>query len=74
MQTTTITNKFTGYNKTVRTEGLPSVSTLKKHLRASKARACKSVTRILTHVDETGAGDEVEVTKFGEILINGRRA
>lgn len=51
MQTTTITNQFTGYCKTIRTEGLPAVSTLKKHMRASKASDCKSYTRILTNVD-----------------------
>ena len=70
---TTVTNKFTGYSKTIRTNGLPAVATIQKHLRASKARDCKSVTRVLTNVDETGAGDEISVYD-GEIYVNGVRA
>lgn len=46
MTTTTITNSFTGYSATIRTNGLPAVSTIKKHLRNSKASDCCSVTLI----------------------------
>lgn len=47
MKTTTIiTNAFTGYAKTITTTGLPSVATIKKHVRASKACDCRSITVI----------------------------
>lgn len=71
---TTITNEFTGYRRTLKTNGLPKIDTLKRHLRQSKAAGWCSVTRILTNVDDTGAGDDVEITRFGELLINGRPA
>jgi hypothetical protein len=44
--TTTITNEFTRYSATIRTKSLPSVSTIKRHLRKSKAIDCKSITTI----------------------------
>lgn len=43
---TTITNAFTGYSATIRTTGKPAVATVRKHIRASKARDCQSVTVI----------------------------
>jgi len=46
---TQIANKFTGYEATIQTKGLPSVSTIKKHIRKSKASDCLSVTEI--HID-----------------------
>lgn len=75
MKITTITNEFTKYDKTLRTAGVPSISTLRRHLRASKASDCSSVTRISFDVDSDGAGgQDIEVTKWGEILIDGRPA
>lgn len=74
MKTTTrVTNQFTGYEATIKTNGFPSVSTLKKHQRNSKALNCHSVTRILTNVQEDGSGDEIEIY-HGEIMVNGRPA
>ena len=46
MTTTTISNRFTGYNATIRTNGLPAVATIQKHLRKSKASDCRSLTLI----------------------------
>lgn len=43
---TTISNTFTGYSKTIITKGMPSVATIAKHLRASKAKDCSSITYI----------------------------
>ena len=43
---TTISNSFTGYLATIRTNGKPAVSTVQKHLRAAKAIDCQSVTMI----------------------------
>ena len=48
MNQTIVSNSFTGYNKTIRhKEGFPAVSTLRKHLRAAKAKDCRSETQIL---------------------------
>ena len=44
--TTLINNKFTGYSKTITTKGFPSVATIAKYLRASKAKDCRSFTYI----------------------------
>ena len=44
--TTTISNSFTGYNATIRTNGLPAVATVRKHIRKAKASDCLSVTLI----------------------------
>ena len=49
---TTISNKFTGYAKTIITKGFPSVATIAKHLRASKAKDCRSLTYI--YIDGKG--------------------
>jgi hypothetical protein len=61
---TTITNSFTGYSTTITTKSLPAVSTIKRHIRASKASHCKSAT--LIHIDgirhaiiERGNGPEL---------------
>lgn len=43
---TTITNTYTGYSKTIITKDFPSVSTIARHVRASKASDCKSITSI----------------------------
>jgi hypothetical protein len=43
---TTIENGFTGYSHTINTKSLPAVSTIRKHLKASKASDCKSATAI----------------------------
>ena len=49
---TTIVNLFTGYSASIRTNGTPAISTLKNHLRKSKASDCKSVTKI--YIDGVG--------------------
>jgi hypothetical protein len=67
MTETIIKNHFTGYRKLILTKGLPKIGTLRKHLRASKAQGCQSVTHIFT---EQGV---IDVTRFGEVLINGRQ-
>jgi hypothetical protein len=51
MKTTTaniteISNSFTGYSATIRTNGKPAVATVQKHLRKAKASDCQSVTTI----------------------------
>ena len=43
---TIISNSFTGYSKTIRTNGKPAVSTIKRHLTAAKANGCQSTTII----------------------------
>ncbi|HRW57946.1 MAG TPA: hypothetical protein P5185_09330 [Oscillospiraceae bacterium] len=43
---TIIYNSFTGYRATIRTNGMPAVSTVKRHLRKAKASDCMSVTII----------------------------
>ena len=68
MKTTTIRNSFTGYAKTIRTNGKPAVATVKRHLRKAKASDCQSVTMIeidgIRHdFQETGLG-RVELTPF----------
>lgn len=73
MKITRITNDFTGYDATIRTKDIPAVSTIKKHLRNSKARDCKSITRMRTNCEDDGCyGDELDLY-FGELLINGCR-
>lgn len=75
MKTTTVTNAYTGYSATIRTAGVPSLATLRRHIRASKASNCRSVTRISYDTDaDGGGGRDIEVTKFGEIIIEGRPA
>ena len=70
---TRITNEFTGYDATVRTKGTPTVSTIKKHIRNSRAGDCMSVTHVRTNCDNDGCfGDHLEII-FGEIFINGYR-
>jgi hypothetical protein len=64
MKTTTITNKFTGYSATIRTQGLPAISTLKKHIGKSKAQGCASITCI--YID--GVGYDLY---HGELIKNG---
>jgi hypothetical protein len=44
--TTTITNAFTGYSAIIRTSGTPAISTIKQHIRRSKASDCRSTTAI----------------------------
>jgi hypothetical protein len=61
---THITNTFTGYTKTITTVGTPSVATIAKHIRASKARDCKSTTYIM--ID--GVGYDLS---HGELIRNG---
>jgi hypothetical protein len=52
---TKVSNSFTGYKTTIKHKGqFPSVLTVKKHVKASKAKDCCSETLILTHM-----GDEV---------------
>jgi len=47
MRETIIHNEFTGYHKAIRHRGLyPALSTVQKHLRASKALDCQSVTTV----------------------------
>jgi len=43
---TTISNNFTDYFAAILTNGKPSVTTIQKHLRKSKASDCQSVTTI----------------------------
>jgi hypothetical protein len=61
---TIITNSFTGCAKTITTKGFPSVATIAKHIRASKASDCKSVTYIM--ID--GIGYDLS---HGELIRNG---
>ena len=61
---TTITNTFTGYAKTITTKGFPSVATIAKHVRASKAKDCASITYI--YID--GEGYDLS---HGELIRNG---
>ena len=70
MKTTTIiTNDFTGYSATIRTEGNPAVATIKRHLAKSKASDCRSVTSI--YID--GVGHDLTDLGNGEELVrNGR--
>jgi len=71
MTTTIINNSFTGYTATIRTAGLPAVSTIRRHLRAAKAGDCRSVTTIYCD------GDGMELVNFGdgpELVKNGQYA
>ena len=61
---TIITNTYTGYAKTITTKGLPSVATIARHIRASKAIDCRSVTCIC--ID--GVGYDLS---HGELIRNG---
>lgn len=61
---TIIKNTFTRYEKTIKTRGLPSLATIKNHLRASRARDCKSHTSITIDgtdydVCDTGHGEQL---------------
>lgn len=62
---TTITNSYTGYTATIRTNGKPAVSTIQKHLRKSKASGCQSVTTI--EID--GIGYDLTDLGHGKTLI-----
>ncbi len=64
---TIITNTFTGYAKTIITKGFPSVKTIAKHVRASKAKECKSATFI--YID--GEGFDLS---HGELIATGQYA
>jgi hypothetical protein len=62
--TTTIANQFHGYSATIRTNGTPAISTIKKHLRAAKPSECGSITRIeidgVQHwIGDIGRGDQL---------------
>lgn len=57
--TTIITNAFTGYFATIYTVGTPTISTIKRHIRRSKASDCCSVTCI--SID----GDSYEIQDLG---------
>ena len=59
---TTIINSFTGYNATIRTNGLPAVATIRKHIRKSKSSDCRSVTLISIE------GDRYELRDLGRGL------
>ena len=61
---TTIINKFTRYEKKITTKCMPSVSTIEKHIRASKASDCISTTSI--YID--GVGYDFY---HGELIKNG---
>lgn len=62
MTKTTISNSFTGYHAEIKTCGFPSISTIRRHLRKSKAGDCKSVTTV--EID----GVEYELNKTGELV------
>jgi hypothetical protein len=68
---TTITNSFTGYSATIRTANLPSVATIKKHLRKAKASDCHSVTTI--YCDGEGM-DLIDTGRGKELVRNGQYA
>jgi len=64
MTTTEISNSFTGYEATIRTKGLPAISTLRKHLRKAKASDCISATIIkvdgaIMEIVDSGRGDQL---------------
>lgn len=61
---TTITNPFTKYSATIRTKGVPAISTIQKHLRKAKAKECASITYI--YID--GVGYDLHQ---GELIKNG---
>jgi len=61
MNTYIIENKFTGYRAEIKTACVPAVATLKKHLRAAKARDCRSTTTITN----AKTGDRYEIADMG---------
>jgi len=61
---TKIYNTFTRYSKTIRTNNIPAVSTIKKHISRSKAADCKSITYIYIN----GIGFDLY---HGELIKNG---
>lgn len=66
---TLIINDFTCYRATIRTVGLPAVSTIKKHLRRAKATDCESTTRIIcddVYMDLTDIGRGLELMPNGQ--------
>ncbi len=66
MSITTIRNSFTGYEATIRSASdYPAISTLKKHLRKSKANDCISTTTISCD----GEGIEIADTGRGEQIV-----
>ncbi len=69
--TTVISNSFTGYSATIRTNGIPAVSTIQKHLRKAKASDCKSNTTIFCN------GQGRDLANFGNgpsLIPNGQYA
>jgi len=69
--TTIISNSFTGYTATIRTTKTPSISTIRKHLRKSKASDCRSITTIYCN------GIGLDIANFGngaELVENGQQA
>jgi len=59
MTIATIHNSFTGYYRRIRTDGMPTVSTIRDHLSKAKAIGCRSTTTILI------AGTPYELANFG---------
>jgi hypothetical protein len=60
---TTIKNAYTGYTATIRKSN-PSIATIKRHLRKSKASDCQSITTIeidghLCELIDLGKGLEI---------------
>ena len=55
MTTTHISNSYTGYSAEIMHKGeKPSISTVRKHLRAAKASGCNSTTMVTQqHGDQT---------------------
>lgn len=74
MKYTTVRNAFTGYRAVIKSEGVPTVATIKRHIGKSKARDCKSVTKIRYDTTSDGEGGRELSLSFGEILIEGRPA
>jgi hypothetical protein len=66
--TTTISNSFTGYSATIRANGKPAMTTVKRHLRKAKASDCQSVTIIeidgIRHDFQDFGLGRVELTPF----------
>ena len=68
---TIIRNEFTGYRATITHKGKkPAVSTVKKHLRAAKARDCQSITRVEQTFDAIEEG-QMPRTVILEIIDTG---
>lgn len=67
MNSTRITNQFTGFDRTIKHAGpLPSISNLRRAIRDSRASDCQSVTYCFRQESDEVRGAHLTIDNFGQ--------